>query len=125
MKIMMWLLAAWLLVGAACVSADDQPGGRGEDINFSRHWHDGKAELDGYQLTVSRYGQERPGTCVIPPGGASACGALGYVVAALELEEVPSRMYVPLGSGTTVSGLLAGLMLRGATCEVVAVRVAA
>jgi hypothetical protein len=29
---------------------------------FDSHWHDGKAELDGYQLTVSRYGQERAGT---------------------------------------------------------------
>jgi len=26
---------------------------------FSAHWHDGKAELNGYNLTVSRYGQDR------------------------------------------------------------------
>ncbi|MHC4547862.1 MAG: pyridoxal-phosphate dependent enzyme [Planctomycetota bacterium] len=66
----------------------------------------------------------RPGTRLIPPGGMSARGALGYVEAALELEEVPPRIYAPLGSGTTVSGLLGGLMLRDAVCEVVAVRVA-
>jgi len=66
----------------------------------------------------------RPGTLVIPPGGMSPRGALGYLVAALELEEVPERIYAPLGTGTTVSGLLAGLMLRGARTEVVAVRVA-
>lgn len=65
----------------------------------------------------------RPGTRIVPPGGASPRGALGYVVAALELEEVPQRIYVPMGTGTTVSGLLAGLMLREARCEVVAVRV--
>ncbi len=64
------------------------------------------------------------GTVIIPPGGASPLGALGYVEAALELAEVPTRWYVPLGSGTTVSGLLAGLMLRRAACEIVAVRVA-
>ncbi|HEX5138101.1 MAG TPA: pyridoxal-phosphate dependent enzyme [Planctomycetota bacterium] len=66
----------------------------------------------------------RPGVLWIPPGGMSARGALGYLVAALELENVPPRIYVPLGTGTTVSGLLAGLMLRGAVTEVVAVRVA-
>jgi D-cysteine desulfhydrase len=66
----------------------------------------------------------RPGVLWIPPGGMSPRGALGYLAAALELEEVPPRIYVPLGTGTTVSGLLAGLMLRGAVTEVVAVRVA-
>jgi D-cysteine desulfhydrase len=65
----------------------------------------------------------RPGTRVIPPGGASARGALGYCNAVFELGEIPSRIYVPLGTGNTTSGLLAGLMLRGADCEVVAVRV--
>jgi len=66
----------------------------------------------------------RPGTRIVPPGGMSARGALGYVEAAFEIGEVPSRVYVPLGSGTTVSGLLAGFMLRGVETEVVAVRVA-
>ena len=66
----------------------------------------------------------RPGTIVVPPGGMSPTGALGYVVAALELPRVPERIYVPLGTGTTVSGLLAGLALRGARTELVAVRVA-
>ncbi len=66
----------------------------------------------------------RPGTRIIPPGGASARGAFGYVEAAFEIDPVPERIYVPLGSGTTVSGLLAGFMLRGVTTEIVAVRVA-
>jgi D-cysteine desulfhydrase len=66
----------------------------------------------------------RPGTLVIPPGGMSARGALGYLAAAFEIESVPERVYVPLGTGTTVSGLLAGFMLRGSRTEVVAVRVA-
>jgi hypothetical protein len=33
--------------------------------DFSAHWHDGHAELDGYRLTVSRYGQERLGHAVM------------------------------------------------------------
>jgi D-cysteine desulfhydrase len=67
----------------------------------------------------------RPGTRFIPPGGASPRGALGYANAMLELEDVPPQIYLPLGSGNTASGVLAGLMLRGAACEVVAVRVMA
>ncbi len=66
----------------------------------------------------------RPGTRVIRPGGLSRRGTLGYVEAALELDEVPPRIYVPLGTGTTTAGLLAGLMLRDAQTEVVAVRIA-
>jgi D-cysteine desulfhydrase len=53
----------------------------------------------------------------------SARGSLGYVAAAFELSPPPARIYVPLGSGTTVCGLLAGLALRDARTEVVAVRV--
>jgi hypothetical protein len=37
----------------------------GTDREFDAYWHDGKAELDGYRLTVSRYGQERDGTAVL------------------------------------------------------------
>ena len=65
----------------------------------------------------------RPGVRFIPPGGASARGALGYARAVFELDEIPERIYVPLGTGTTAAGLLAGLMLRRACCEVVGVRV--
>ncbi len=31
------------------------------DPAFGAYWHDGKAELDGYRYTVTRYGQERHG----------------------------------------------------------------
>jgi len=67
----------------------------------------------------------RPGTRFIPPGGASPRGALGYANAILELEDVPPQIYLPLGTGNTASGVLAGLMLRDVACEVVAVRVMA
>ncbi len=32
---------------------------------FDSHWRDGKAEIDGYRLTIDRYGQERDGTAVM------------------------------------------------------------
>jgi len=32
---------------------------------FGDHWYDGKAELDGYRLKVSRYGETREGTAVM------------------------------------------------------------
>ncbi|HUJ71960.1 MAG TPA: pyridoxal-phosphate dependent enzyme, partial [Verrucomicrobiae bacterium] len=68
---------------------------------------------------------------LIPPGGSCPLGAVGYVNAALELNEqiasgampVPARIYVPLGSMGTVVGLILGLGLAGLNCEVVAVRV--
>lgn len=37
----------------------------GQSVDFGSHWHDGKAEMDGYRLTVNRYGEERAGTCVM------------------------------------------------------------
>jgi hypothetical protein len=33
--------------------------------DFSAHWHDGRAELNGYRLTVERYGQTRTGHAVL------------------------------------------------------------
>jgi hypothetical protein len=35
------------------------------DTVFESHWRDGKAEIDGYRLVVSRYGQDRDGTAVM------------------------------------------------------------
>jgi hypothetical protein len=53
--------AAGAVGGANAASA-----GAGEpQVDFSSHWHDGKAEVDGYRLIVSRYGQERAGTCIM------------------------------------------------------------
>lgn len=47
----MWVLA---MVPAALFAQD-----------FGAHWYDGRAELDGYRLTVSRYGQQRDGHAVM------------------------------------------------------------
>ncbi|MDH3197175.1 MAG: hypothetical protein OEO21_02950 [Candidatus Krumholzibacteria bacterium] len=48
-------LATLALTFASLAAAED----------FSKHWHDGKAELSGYALEVSRYGQTRKGTAVM------------------------------------------------------------
>jgi D-cysteine desulfhydrase len=69
------------------------------------------------------------GTEWVAPGGSSATGSLGYVEAGLELRSQieggelppPDVIYVALGSGGTVAGLLCGLATGGP--EVVAVRV--
>ena len=44
--------------------AGASPAARAADPAFDSHWHDGKAELDGYQYSVIRYGQIRSGECV-------------------------------------------------------------
>jgi D-cysteine desulfhydrase len=68
---------------------------------------------------------------IIPTGGTSAIGALGYVNAALELAEQvragvmpePDAIFVPLGSGGTVGGLALGCRLAGLRSRVVGVLV--
>lgn len=57
------LLAAGLLA-VLVVLGGPGPAAAG-DKEFDSHWHDGRAELDGYRLKVGRYGQERDGTCVM------------------------------------------------------------
>ncbi len=62
---------------------------------------------------------ERP--YLIPPGGSSTLGNLGFVSAGLELARQvregllpePAELWVPVGTGGTLSGLLAGLRLAG------------
>ncbi len=70
-------------------------------------------------------------TALIPPGGSSPLGCLGYVNAALELHEQikekalppPAAIFLPVGSGGTMAGLLAGFSLLGVDYPVVGVRV--
>ena len=56
-RLVLLVLAALVLTTAG--------GTYGKDPDFSSWWHDGKAEMDGYRLTVTRYGQEREGQCVM------------------------------------------------------------
>jgi 1-aminocyclopropane-1-carboxylate deaminase/D-cysteine desulfhydrase-like pyridoxal-dependent ACC family enzyme len=72
----------------------------------------------------------RPATAV-PRGGSTPVGALGFAEAAAELigqleasgAATPSEVVLPLGSGGSCAGLLAGLAAAGAPFPVVAVSV--
>lgn len=72
---------------------------------------------------------DRP--CLIPTGGSSVVGSLGTVNAGLELAEQvatgdlpkPDRIFVALGSGGTVAGLVLGLRIAGLGSQVVPVLV--
>jgi 1-aminocyclopropane-1-carboxylate deaminase/D-cysteine desulfhydrase-like pyridoxal-dependent ACC family enzyme len=74
----------------------------------------------------------RPGTKVVPPGGSSVAGAMGYVDAARELSAQvrdgalpePDVCVVALGSGGTAAGLAAGLEAEGLATRVIGVCVA-
>lgn len=57
-------MARYIIVLAALIIAAALPAGA-TDAEFDGMWHDGRAELDGYQLVVSRYGEVRRGTCVM------------------------------------------------------------
>lgn len=67
----------------------------------------------------------------IPSGGSSYLGTLGYVLAAFELyHEIASgrlpmidRLYVAVGSGSTLAGLALGIYLTQLPIEVIGVRV--
>jgi 1-aminocyclopropane-1-carboxylate deaminase/D-cysteine desulfhydrase-like pyridoxal-dependent ACC family enzyme len=71
--------------------------------------------------------------CIIPAGGTNAIGALGFVNAAFELAEqavpqasrlpCPDVIYLPMGTGGTLAGLLVGLKLAGLKTRVEAIRV--
>jgi D-cysteine desulfhydrase len=68
---------------------------------------------------------------LLGPGGSSPLAALGYVDAAFELAEQvrggelpePAWIVIPLGTGGTVAGLLAGLRLAGLDTRILAVAV--
>jgi D-cysteine desulfhydrase len=68
---------------------------------------------------------------LVPPGGSSPVGALGFVEAALELAEQvrrgelpePETVWCALGSGGTAAGLARGLRLAGLRTAVRAVHV--
>lgn len=74
---------------------------------------------------------QREPLAIIPTGGTSGLGALGYVNAAFELAEQvragllpePDAIFVPLGSGGTVAGLALGCRLAGLRSRIVAVLV--
>lgn len=66
----------------------------------------------------------------IPPGGSDATGTLGYVAAALELDEqlranqvAPDAIYLAAGTLGTVAGVALGLALAGRAIPIIGVRI--
>jgi D-cysteine desulfhydrase len=86
-------------------------------------------ELDGY---VRRQAAERVGDhYYIPLGGSNGLGSVGYLRAALELEEQAKHvgvedawLVVATGSGGTLAGLLAGLRTIGSRVRLIGIDVA-
>lgn len=82
---------------------------------------------------VLRHAQLRPPRLpyLIPPGGSSPVGAVGFVEAALELAgqvqagelPEPESVYIALGSGGSAAGLAAGFAIAGMRTRVNAVLV--
>lgn len=74
--------------------------------------------------------KEQKDAYVVPPGGTTPLGTLGFVNAGLELAidvrekrmPAPTRVYVALGLGGSAAGLAIGCALGGLATEIVAVR---
>jgi D-cysteine desulfhydrase len=79
---------------------------------------------------AQREAQESGDAYVIPPGGTTPLGTLGFVSAGLELAEdvragrapEPRRIYIALGLGGSAAGLGLGCALGGLRTEIVGVR---
>jgi D-cysteine desulfhydrase len=80
---------------------------------------------------IARYWRrDRRMPYLMGPGGSSPLAAVGYAEAAFELADQvrtgampePRSIVIPLGTGGTVAGLLAGLRLAGLDSQVIAVK---
>lgn len=92
-----------------------QPPSPAAQENFAASWGSHRSEwlLHWSTLPFAMWAQQRSDRFVMPPGGASPLGALGYVSAALELAEQDDlprfrRIVLPVGSTCTSAGLLLG-----------------
>jgi D-cysteine desulfhydrase len=90
----------------------------GAELRFARGVAGAAAQVVR-ALAVGQARGERP--TLVPTGGSSPLGDVGFVSAALELAEqiaagglpAPGEVYVPVGSGGTLSGLVLGARLAG------------
>lgn len=97
--------------------------GIGTVIHTAEGWDGERQAVLARRALVERDGIE---PAVIPMGGTSALGAVGYVNAALELlaqDRAPDAVYVAGGTLGTAVGLALGFAAAGAPTRVVAVRV--
>ena len=94
---------------------------------------DGRRTALALPALVLRHAQLRPPRLpyIVPPGGSSPVGAVGFVEAALELADQvragelpePESVYIALGSGGSAAGLTAGFAIAGMRTRVNAVLV--
>ena len=100
----------------------------GAEIRFARSVP-GAAVQTARVLARSALAGERPQ--LIPTGGTSALGDIGFVAAAFELAAqidagvapAPNEIYVPIGSGGSLSGLALGARLAGLRARIIGVLV--
>jgi 1-aminocyclopropane-1-carboxylate deaminase/D-cysteine desulfhydrase-like pyridoxal-dependent ACC family enzyme len=90
-----------------------------------------RMELVPAGVLRARWEHRHERLCVVPPGGSSAYGTLGYVDAALELAEqvaggacpAPERVHVAAGTLGTAAGLALGFTLGGLPTRVLTTRI--
>ncbi len=94
------------------------------DETYARH-------LDHLGSVVAEYTRQGETPYVIPPGGSSPLGAVGFVSAAFEIEEqiasgllpAPGAVFVAFGTMGTAAGLLLGFRAARIPARLIAVRV--
>lgn len=106
---------------------------RGHTAGAILHYGDGRRAINNLVVRVMReeYGRTGRYPHVIPAGGSSPVGVLGFVDAAFELAAQvregllpePDVVYVASGTMGTCIGLLLGLALAGMKTQVVAISV--
>jgi hypothetical protein len=60
----LWMGAAIVFMAALTGSSPPREPTTAQ-VEFDTRWHDGRAELDGYRYTITRYGQKRQGQAVM------------------------------------------------------------
>jgi|TARA_B110000483_G_scaffold236821_2_gene310579 1-aminocyclopropane-1-carboxylate deaminase/D-cysteine desulfhydrase-like pyridoxal-dependent ACC family enzyme len=101
----------------------------GAQVHFTESPH--RAEMETMATSLGRRRVEVGAVpYVVPRGGASDVGALGFIAAAIELDkqadetsDVPTTIVIPLGSGGSTAGLVAGLCCSHRNWKVHAVSV--
>jgi D-cysteine desulfhydrase len=94
-----------------------------------RFTHSKALTIAALPLLLARYSSRGRLPYLLPAGGSSPLGALGYVEAALELAAQvragdlpePSHVVTAVGTGGTAAGLLFGLRLAGLSTRIVGV----
>lgn len=102
----------------------------GATLHHVRGYAGAAAALPALWMSLRRRDGGQP-PYLIPPGGSSPLGSVGYALAALELHAQidsgalppPDSLFVAAGSCGTIAGLLAGAAITGLDATMVAVRV--